>query len=185
MAQARFDPSSAVKFDLSSGQITLGSDPRLLVPSEALLDLALGSGPDASRDFAHKLGTEVGRRVASRLGQGVSAASLADVVEHLGGDLALLGVGSLSAERWGAALVLTVTRSPFGARGDGVVAGVVEAALRRAMGRDATCVPIMRDGDSVRLLVASAATAELARGWLASGTSWGDVLTRLNAGADA
>ena len=35
-----------------------------------------------------------------------------DVLDHLGGELALLGLGSLGLERWGRALVLTVEGAP-------------------------------------------------------------------------
>src|SRR5689334_2855860 len=116
MAESRFDPAQAVKFDFGTGQVSLDGAARLLVPPDALLALCRGAGGEAARDFGRRLGTELGRRVSSRIG--IDRASVDVVIEHLGGDLALLGLGSLGAERWGRALVLTVKSSPLGSEGD-------------------------------------------------------------------
>ncbi len=185
MAPTRFDPSQAVKFDLGRGVVQLdGSADRVLVPADALLALCNSAGEEALRDFGRKLGTEIGRRAGGRLGD-AAAAGLQDVLEHLGGDLALAGFGSLGLERWGRALVLTVANSPLGAAGDPLLAAVLEGAIQRALGRDASVVPLARDGESARLLVAGGNAAEKVRGWLGEGVAWGDALARLHARGDA
>ena len=103
-----FDPSYALEFDFSRGQVRMANaGERVLVPSDALLALCHGTNEDeVVRDFGRRLGTEAGRVMNDRLGQAWQA-SLETVVEHLGGELALMGLGSLGLERWGHALVLS------------------------------------------------------------------------------
>jgi hypothetical protein len=184
MAALRFDPTSSLEFDLGRGQIKVaGAGERVVVPVDALLDLCKHAGDDAARDFGRRLGTEAARRAFSRLQNG--PASIEDVVEHLGGDLALMGLGSLGVERWGRALVVTFDHSPLGALGDALLGSVIEGALQRAFGRDVSATKLMRDDRSVRFLVVGSEGAGKVRGWLASGVEWGDVLTRLTAGTSA
>ena len=180
MAEPRFDPSNAVKFDLGRGHVALDGAPRMLVPVDALLALCQGAGDEALRDFGRTLGTEVGRRVRERIK--VDQASLESVVEHLGGDLALSGLGSLAIERWGRALVMTLSDSPLGAEGDALIAAVLEGALQRGMGRDARVIKLERSDDRVRLLVIAPKMAQKVRGWLDAGVAWGDLLAKLHAG---
>jgi hypothetical protein len=135
------------------------------------------------KSFGRRLGTEAGRRTADALGSGVAGASLESLLEHLGGNLALMGFGSLGLERWGKALVFTLDTSPFGAHGDALLSAVIEGALQRAAGRDVEAVVLGRDDDRVRLVVLSARAARSVRAWLDEGRSWGEVLSRLHQGA--
>jgi hypothetical protein len=176
-----FNPTHSVRFELARGQVTLdGAGHRLLIPSDALQQLCESAGPEGVKDFGRRMGTEIGRRVASRVDVSASVAAL---VEHLGGDLALSGLGSFGVEVWGQALVLTISDSPFaGAGGEALLSAVLEGALQRAFARDTAVVPLGHEGGKSRLLAVSPKTAESVRGWLASGTSWGDALSRLGAG---
>jgi hypothetical protein len=178
MGTPRFDPTHSLEFNLDRGSVKLsGSLERVLLPADALTTLLRGADAETRRDFARRLGTEAGRRVAERLD---SSATAEAVVEHLGGEVALMGLGSLGFERWGRVLVVTVQGSPLRGEGDELLAGIVEGAMQRAFGRSSTVVVLGRDDALVRLLVVSSATAERVRGWLGSGVSWGDVLSRLN-----
>ncbi len=183
MAEPRFNPSHTVEFDFARGVVELGgSAPRVLLPADLLRDL-VAAAPEAARvDVGHRLGTELGRRVAERLGSAASDASLAGVVEHLGGEIALTGLGSLGLERWGRALVLTVAGSPLGAAGDELLARVVEGALQRLFGRQTQAVLLGRIAAIARLLVVSPRTAARVRGWLDGGVGWAEVLGRLHHG---
>jgi hypothetical protein len=179
MGTPRFDPTHSLEFNLDRGTVKLsGSLERIVLPADALSALVRGADVETRRDFAHRLGTEAGRRMAERLDAG---ASLEAVVEHLGGEIALMGLGSLAFERWGAALVATVQASPLRAEGDELLAGVVAGALQRAFGRSPGVVVLQRDDSLVRLLIVSPPTAERVRGWLGSGVVWTDVIARLNA----
>jgi hypothetical protein len=173
----RFNPSGSVSFDLVRGRVDLGGE-HVLVPADALVDLCRNAGDDAVVDFGRRLGTAAGRRVGDRLGDG-NQASLEDVLEHLGGELALLGLGSLGLERWGRALVLTVDGGPFGQQLDRLLGAVLEGALQRTFGRDCHAVKLVRDDRQVRFLITSAASASKVSEWLGSGLSYGDALTRL------
>lgn len=173
----RFNPSGSVSFDLVRGRVDLGGE-HVLVPADALVDLCRNAGDDAVVDFGRRLGTAAGRRVADRLGDG-NQATLEDVLEHLGGELALLGLGSLGLERWGRALVLTVDGGPFGQQLDRLLGAVLEGALQRTFGRDCHAVKLVRDDRQVRFLITSAASASKVSQWLGSGLSYGDALTRL------
>ena len=199
MPQPPFDPTKAVMFDLAHGLVHLEDAPsRLLVPAEALAQLARAAGPEASAIFARALGEPLGLRVARRLSggsggspdappgtppgtEGTRGASIEAVIDHLGGELALAGLGSLSLERWGRAMLLLVDQSPLARDGDDLLAGVLEAALGRAAGRPLRCLVLTHDPVRVRLLVAAEAAAERARGWLREGITWGEVLARLHA----
>jgi hypothetical protein len=173
----RFNPSGSVSFDLVRGRVDVGGD-HVLVPADALVDLCKSAGDEAAIDFGRRLGTAAGRRVAERLGD-TSSASLEEVLEHLGGELAVLGLGSLGLERWGRALVLTVDGGPFGQQLDRLLGAVLEGALQRAFGRDVHATKLVRDDRQVRFLIASAQSAGKVNEWLGSGLSYGDVLARL------
>jgi hypothetical protein len=182
MATPRFDPSYSVEFDLGRGQIAVrGSSERVLIPADALAALCEGCDPEVRRDFARRVGTEAGRRAAERLGD-AARAEIETVVEQLGGELALMGLGSLGLERWGRALVLSVSGAPFGATGDELLAGVLEGALQRAFGRDVGAVRLVREDARARFLITSRAGSDRVRDWLNSGTPWSEALTRLDRG---
>jgi hypothetical protein len=107
------------------------------------------------------------------------------VLEHLGGELALAGLGSLGLERWGRALVLVVDQSPLGANGDPLLESVLAAAVEAAAGRSARAVLLGRDGVRARFLVTGDAGVAKVKAWLAEGSTWGDALVRLHAPARA
>lgn len=182
MPDLRFDPSKAVTFDLTHGLVHLeGAPSRVLVPAEALLSLARAAGAQASAAFAGSLGEIMGRRVASRLSeQGVGAAAVEVVVEHLAGELALAGLGSLGLERWGRAVVLVVDQSPLGGPGDPLLEGVLAAAVAAAAGRTVHALRLGRDGVRARFLLSGRAGTDKVRAWLAEGIPWGEAIVRLH-----
>lgn len=184
MAESTFDPTHAVTFDLASGRVHLEDAPsRVLVPADALQTLAAAAGEAATTAFGAAIGEPIGRRVARRLSGAPGTATLTSVIDHLGGDLALVGLGSLGAERWGDALVLTLDHGPL--QGDGLVAAVLSSALSTAAGKAVEVVALAKDATRSRFLLTGKAGADKARGWLKDGVSWGDVLVRLHAGGAA
>src|SRR5438128_11963328 len=117
MPSPPFDAAKAVTFDLSRGQIVGGSaGPRVMVPAAALSALCAAASPEALAAFAGDVGESVGAAVARRFesaGTSASGASVDDVAEHLGGELAVAGFGTLAIERWGRALVLAIVHGPL------------------------------------------------------------------------
>ena len=157
----------------------------MLVAADALIDLCRAAGDEAVSDFGRRLGTALGRRLADRLGDGATSASMEVVLDHLGGELAVMGLGSLGLERWGRALVLTLDGGPFGQQLDRLLGAVLEGALQRGFGRDCRATKLMRDDRQVRFLIASPKSAGKVSEWIGSGVSFGDALTRLQNGAGA
>jgi hypothetical protein len=193
MPEPRFDPSKAVTFDLGSGLVHVeGAPSRLLVPAEALGAICAAAGPEATTAFGRSIGVPMGRRLASRFaarnaegGTGVRGASIESVVDHLGGELAILGLGALGLERWGHALVLVVDHSPLEASGDSLFEAVLAGSLEAATGRPVRVLTLGRDGARARFLVTGDAAMAKARAWLAQGMSWGEVIARLHGRSDA
>jgi hypothetical protein len=188
MPEPRFDPSKAVTFDLGNGLVHVeGAPSLLLVPGPALAELCAAAGPEAVAAFGKAIGEPMGRRLASRFSAGegdgggsVGAASLEAVVDHLGGEIAIAGLGALELERWGHALVLIIDHSPLGAGGDGLIEAVLEAAMEAATGKRVRTLALARDATRARFLVAGNAAVEKARAWLAGGMSWGEALAKLH-----
>jgi hypothetical protein len=181
MALPQFDPSRMVSFDLARGRVALDeASRRVLLPSDLLLDLCENAGDEARSDFGRRLGTECGRRVAERLGKDSSEATVESLLEHLGGELALTGLGNLGVERWGRALVMTFDGSPVGGSGDTLLAAVLEGAIQRVFGRDCSVVKLQRDDETVRLLVVGSKTAASVREALSKGASWGQLIAKLH-----
>lgn len=188
MSDIRFDPSKAVTFDLDRGLVQLGgTEPRVLVPAEALSTLCDVAGPTAAAAFGRAVGEAMGERVAERLAgeAGVNGASVGVVVEHVGGELSLGGMGSLSLERWGRALVLVIDRCPLGARGDGLLESVLGGALGRAAGKSVRSLFLGREEARARFLITGDAGLSKVTSLLADGMSWGEALVKLHAGPPA
>ncbi len=194
MPELRFDPSKAVTFDFGSGLVHLEGAPfRLLVPAKALLSLLSSAGPEAVAAFGQALGEPMGKRVCARFAEqeqsegelAVRGASLEAMVDHLGGEFSLVGLGALSLERWGHALLMLVDHSPLGGEGDALLEAVLSGALKAATGRDAHAVRLGRDNSRARFLIAGEKAAGKVRAWLADGIGWGEVLARLHSRSTA
>ncbi len=181
MTTPPFEPSKAVSFDLDRGRITL-DDPSLLLPAKALaIALAALPGEERSR-LAQAIGDTMGQRVARRLSAAPQGTvSPEDLLDHLGGEVALAGLGSLSLERWGRALVLVLDHCPLLPEQNLFVAAILQGALSSATGRPSAVVTLAQDGPRARLLVASRSTADKAQELLKSGAPWSELLVRLHA----
>jgi hypothetical protein len=180
---ALFDSSQSVRFDLGSGAVrSAGSDERLLLISAAsLMDLALSAPPEAVEALGRALGGAVGKRAAARLRTpGAAESSIDDFVTQLAGEVALAGVGILSVERWGRALVVVLEDSPLVGT---LVAPFVGAAIEASTGRKVAAALLSRDQQKARVLVSSERAVERVRGWIDSGVAWGEAITRLHGGA--
>jgi hypothetical protein len=180
MQMSSFDPTTAVSFDLDRGQVSLFDGAGALVLGvDALAQVCRSLDAGSLRGFGEVLGKQAGKRVRGRLGA-ATLPTLEDMVDQLGGELALAGLGRLSMERWGQALVVRVEGCPLGAAGPALTGGYVAAAIAAATGRTASAEPLEGGSESFRLLLCSQAAAARVRGWLATGRSWGDALAALH-----
>lgn len=181
MAQPAFNPSGQLRFDIERGRVSMDGDAaRLVLPANALQALLASAGPEASVDFGRTLGTELGRRAAARWTGDAKTTTLAEIIDHLGGEFALAGLGRLRAEQWAEALVFRIEQCPLGQQADSVLAAVIEGALQRALSRDVSAVPVERTDGNTRFLLAGKRGAAKVRAWLKDGLEWGQAVTRLN-----
>jgi len=183
MAAPTFDSARAVRFDLVHGSVQAGThDERLLlVPAAALSNLVAAAPPEAAEALARSLGTSIGTRASARIGD-LAGASIDWFVTQLAGEAALGGVGVLSIERWGRALVVVIERSPLK---PAVLGPLVAAALEAVGGRRVWCTVLSHDDQATRVLVASQQAVERVRNWMASGSVWGEALAKLHVGVGA
>lgn len=183
MDTSSFDPTRAVVFDLDRGQVTLsGGAAVLVIPAEILAQVCAGLDVTAVRQFGVMLGRHAGARVRARL-SAAFAPTLEVMVDHLGGEMSLAGLGSLVMERWGQALVVRIESCPL-AQGQELMSAYVEAALQVAVGREVTALLLERGASSIRLLLCNKAASAKVKGWLAGGASWGDALAALHQSAN-
>jgi hypothetical protein len=177
---APFDPTNAVRFDLSRGSVhALDEERVVLLPSSALAALAKGAPAPVVEEVGRKIGASMGRRLAARLGatDAVRDASLVTLVGHLAGEIALAGWGTVSIERWGKALVVLLEGAELP---DALVVPAMEALLTVASGRSLSCLALVHDAGAIRILVSSERAVARAMEWILEGIGWGEVLTRLN-----
>jgi hypothetical protein len=181
VAASSFDPTHAVRFDLPHGSVRAGKegDRVLLVPANALDDIALAAPAGAVEALGRSLGTAIGRRAASRTAD-PQQASVDAFVAQLAGEAAVAGIGSLSVERWGRALVVLVEDSPLVGT---LLAPLVGAAIEAACGRRVWCALLSRDERVARLFVGSERAVAKIRESIASGLAWGEALVKLHVGA--
>ena len=177
----RFDPTRAIIYDLARGQLRDDEGAsRLNLPAHLLLRLCEHAGAEGASEFARTLGAELGRRVADKLGSEKDAANVEVWTEHLGGQLALVGLGDMKVEQWGRALVLRISGAPAGMRK--ILEGVLEGALQRGLSRKATAIGFER-GSETEILVVSDETAPRVFALLQSGSSLGQIVEELHRGA--
>jgi hypothetical protein len=172
---AKFDPRGAVTFDLQRGRVCAAPEERVVLVGAKL-------GPEGARGLGLAMGKAAGARIASSLGgvTKVREASLDVVVNHLAGELSVRGVGLLTIERWGRAMVVAV-ENPCATSGE-LIAGIIEGAFVESTGRDLGTAPI-GDGNPVRVLLANPQSAARARALAGQGHGFSAVLTKLQEGA--
>jgi hypothetical protein len=178
METSTFDPTRAVVFDLARGQVALeGGGSLLLVPTDVMATACSQLDATIVRQLGLALGKQAGARARPRLAP--ANATLEAIVEQLGGELSLGGFGALSIERWGQALVVRIEGYPLAGQGQELLAGFIEGALLVLTDREVTAFPLERTPQSLRLLLCNRQAATKVKGWLLSGSSWGDALASL------
>jgi hypothetical protein len=178
VAASSFDPKHAVRFDLPRGSVRAGGDGDrvLLVPSGALDDIVLSAPPEAVDALGRALGSAIGRRTASRLSDPQNA-SVDDFVTQLAGEAAVAGIGVLSIERWGRALVVLVEDSPLVGT---LLAPLVASAIESATGRRVSSTLLSRDEHVARIFVGGERAVGRVRESIASGEAWSEALGTLH-----
>lgn len=181
MSDLPFDAAQAVKFDINRGLVSAGAgDPRLLVPVAAVSLLLADAQAETVDAFARKLGEAAADSIYARVGN-IVGASLAAVVDQLGGELALSGLGSMNFERWGAALVVRVVGCPLGEAGPSVLSAFLEELIKRLWARSLRAVVLEQGADrTLRLLLCGGGAASKVVAWQAEQVGVSEILLRLN-----
>src|SRR5437867_7250118 len=133
----------SLRLDLPKGSAELRGEPVVVLPAQALETL-LRAAPSASRiDMGRDVGVAMGENVAKRMGGsgGVRSSSTEEVVNALAVEIALAGLGEVSLERWGRAMVIGVSGGPL-AKQTELLAGLVGGAISAATGSQASAVSI-------------------------------------------
>jgi hypothetical protein len=176
MPAPAFDAKGAVRFDLASGAASDTRGTRLVLLPAAALEALERTMPGALAHLGSELGRACGARVAARLGgdASVRTTDLEAVATHLAGELAIAGIGALSIERWGRALVLVIENP--GVASDGFVGAALGGALVAASGREVAIAALGREGTKARYFVGAQSTVLKLRDLLSQGRSWSDAL---------
>ena len=111
MPSPPFDQARTVRFDLARGSVVHEGARHVLVPIDALDELAKSSAPVVTA-VAELIGAAMGRRIRTKLGS-PRGASLEAFANQLGGELAIAGYGTLALERWGRAMVIALEQTPL------------------------------------------------------------------------
>lgn len=174
------DLKGSLRLDLPKGSAELRGEPVVVLSAQALETL-LRASPAASRvDMGRDLGAAMGARVAHAMGgaAGVRAAALETVVGALAVEVALAGLGELGLERWGRAMVITLSGGPLAKQAE-LLAGLVGGAIAAATGSTAAAAA-MGDG---RYFVGTQRACERLRSYVTAGTAFGDALARMQGAA--
>ena len=174
------DLTHAVRFDLPRGSVHgAGQERAVLLPANVFAELLRAAGPEVSASIALEMGESIGTRVAQRLGgrYGVRAATLEAVVTALAAEIALAGLGALSLERWGKAMLLVLHNAP--AIEHKFLATLFEGAIASSTGSPAHCAVVASDSAGVHILVGSVTGIDRVRQWISQGTGWGEAVVRL------
>ena len=174
-----------VTFDLAAGIVRFGGAPAVLAPAHALASLCAAAPEHTRRAFGRAIGEALGRTAVARVAgdtedpiAAVLDASHERVLHELAAAWSLAGLGALSMERWGRALVMIVDGAPL--EGDALLEATLEGAIGATSGRDARAVVINRGASRVRLFVGNIAAAERLRARLESKLSWAEALSSLH-----
>ena len=182
MADAPFDPSGAITFDLPSGCVNLAhASARVLVPADGVATLCHAAGEHATREFGYSIGTAMGKRLAQRLGQGAANVSMQTFLQHLRGEFALVGFGVVGMQQWADALLLIVEHTSLPSD---LIAATLESALAGSTNRTVVCVKLMEEDGKTRFLLGGPQGAKRVTEWLEKGMFWGEVLVRLHSRHD-
>lgn len=184
------DTTAPLRFDLYRGRIhNREGDAFVLLPISVMSELCRALPEDSLVSFGYAVGTEIGRRLASRIGN--SDGSVADMVSEVGTELATAGLGTLGVEVWGRALVFTIRDTPltFGGsetvdRADPLLGAILSGVLMRAFSRDANVIALGRNASVARFVACSLSASEQVEHWVSSNLSAAEVLARLNQGGN-
>ncbi|MEZ4286974.1 MAG: hypothetical protein R3A47_02265 [Polyangiales bacterium] len=142
MLDARLDPEGFYSFDLNGGTVTTRAGERVVVLSEDVLaSLVEAAARDGDLTPLRRLGERLGDQAHRILNQPTSSLSAEAIFSAVSGISALFGWGRIDFERWGDALVVSVTdlARRFGST---VLLHCCSELLQLSAEKQAACVPV-------------------------------------------
>lgn len=101
------------------------------------------------------------------------------MVDLIGGELALCGLGRVRMERWGKALLVVHDPCPLPGSLDHFLRGLFQRIVEVAAEREVGCTIVQRHENIARLLIANSSAIRRAQVMLADGMGFVDVVARL------
>ncbi|NOY94381.1 MAG: hypothetical protein GXP55_24655 [Deltaproteobacteria bacterium] len=178
MAIPPFDPGDFFHIDLAHGAMNTRGGQRVLVLSDTVVaPLVSAAVQNGDLTALRELGRVVGAHVESSLGGSPRAASAEDVLGHARAALALFGWGRLCFERWGEALVASLSGLPRLDEDHLGVAALLGGLVSALAEAEVACVPV---GDD-RFLVVDPSVAEQIWTWSREGADLATLVAHLAA----
>lgn len=180
MDEPRFDPGGFWEFHLNGGAVRTREGRRVIVMPEdvagPLVRLALDQGDQV---LLSEIGAALGAEAAATLGEDLGERSPETVLGHAASVVALFGLGRLSLERWGDAVVASLSGAP--ALHGEALAALLGGLFSALGGMEVGCAAL---GDG-RFVLVHPDVVDAVRGWVAEGADLGAVAARLAAPAGA
>jgi hypothetical protein len=185
MSQTSFDAASFVQFDLENGLVsTLEKKPVALVPLEVLSTLEPG---EELHEAASSFGRLHGKQLQVNLQGADQSPGVQELAEHLAGTAAVLGLGRLSVEIFGDALILrigsTSEDSATSSRGyQALLCGFFSGYLNSLSSREFQVIPLDVVDSDQRYLASNPNAAKKVIRWMSSGTDTITAIGKLSEG---
>jgi len=184
MDQFGFNAQGFVKFDLETGLIcSRGEEQLTLVPLPVLATLEPSKG---LKGAAHRWGMLHGERLQARLLETDTDVGVEVLADHLGGTAAVLGMGRLSVEIRGDALMFRTQLNSEQAPQEGLNAllgGFLAGYVSALIGQSLDVLPLLKLGSVQLFWTGNPEAVAKVRGWIDQGTSPLDAIDRLSEGS--
>jgi hypothetical protein len=184
MDQSAFDAKGFIEFDLSSGTICSAGKERLaLIPLEVLAEL---EPKDALLQAARSWGRVHGERFKDSLSDQSGPAGMETLADHLGGTAAALGMGRLSVEIVGDALLFRSKSHGTSSVNKGqnaLMGGFLAGYLNGFAGHPFDVEPLGADGEDLVFLAGNSSAVNRVRLWREQGMALLAAIARLSEGS--
>jgi len=181
MPAPTFDPGGYFEFSLASGSARTRDGARVLLMSDAVLSSLVAAAVERGDVTAFRqLGKQLGESVVRALGSSASEAVPEEVLGHAASMLALFGWGKLTLERWGDALVASVSNLPELNDSHLGIAALLGGMFSYLMNEEVITLPADQTG---RFILVSPAVAEQVWEWYTAGDSLESIVRRLGSAA--
>jgi hypothetical protein len=179
MTDTAFDPGGFYEFDLGRGTVRTQAGSRVVVLSDNVLaPLVSAAATQGDLTAVRRLGKQLGEQILGNVGGDVTVAPPARVLGHAAAVLGLFGWGRLGLERWGDALVATLTDMPVLDDAQLGVAALLGGIFTSLGGREVACVPV----SGAKFLLVDPGIADHVWNWAQEGSSIAGIVDRLTQG---